>query len=312
MASPGAVGKTYAAAIDKAAQYLPTQLSTSLSSRRRSQSAGLPPVLVSVRRQLGEDVYIPVNLDTSLQQLRDVCERESGVPSPAQRLFVEEETSTSGGGIVSALRSTASQLTSRERVRETLVDWVNFIFLPEAVNREVRGRGLMSWAKEHVLPRLQGPPPPNIATATVMLIGGRRGWVELSSTATLHRLREVVERQTGLPSERQRIVIAEEAPQGVFVQLFWAVARVGYVVAGAAVGVAVAWARWLVLGPEADQTIKLKLQTLDGRAVSMAVRQDVTLGQLQHMVQLQHGDSVNLQGLVLAGAPRGEAPGGVE
>jgi len=301
MASPGRVSQTYAAAMDKASQYFPTQLSGPLSSRRRSSQPSMPSILVVVRRHRADDLYIAVPPDSSLLRLREACEIECGVPVASQRLFIEEERPVGGGGLVSALRSTASQLTSRERVRESLVDWVNFIFLPEAVNREVRGRGLVSWFKENVLPKLQDPPPHHVAHATILLLGGRRGRLELSSTATVQRLREAAERQTGLPVDCQRLVISEQIPHSLLVHLFWSCARVVFALSAAAVGVGVAWVRWIVLGPEADQTMTLQLQTHDGKAVHLAVRQDVTLAQLQHMVQLNHGDGVNLQGLVLAG-----------
>jgi hypothetical protein len=302
-ASSSVVGKTYAAAVDCAAQYLPAPLST------RRRAAGPPPALVCIRPQRGDDVYVPIPVETSLQELRAICTRETGIPPASVRLFVEEEQRPEGGGgLVSALRSTAGQLGSRERVRDAVVEWVNFVFLPEAVNREVRGRGVVSWARERVWPRLHGPPPLHVAHAWVLLRGGRRALVELSATATLQRLREAVERQTGLAPERQRLVATEPAAEGPVQAAFWAAARLCFVLLCAAAGAAAGLARWLVLGAEPDQTIVLKLQPEGGgKAVDMSVRRDVTLGQLQHLVQLQHGDSVNLQGVVLGG---GSASGG--
>lgn len=208
-------------------------------------------------------------------------------------------------------------------MKDTIVDWVNFMFLPEAVNREVRGRGILSWTREYIMPHLQ-PLPSNIAQATVHLLGERRGIVELSSTATISRLREAIERQTGLPIERQRIVMAQQAQHGPFQRLFWAVARLVYAAMLAVVGFVLSTARWVALGGESNHTITLQLRTTHGdpggaggggigrggkggcsKPIQLEVRKDMTLAQLQHMVQLQHGDSVGLEGLILS-SPAGE------
>ena len=322
--------KTYAAAMDKATQILPTSLTSSLSSRRRPSSP--PPILVSIRLQTGDDLYLPVGLSTSLSQLHILCTnqaQEAGVANPSSRfrLLIEEERPASAPSLVSAIKSTATSFTSRERVRDTFLDWVNFMFLPEAVNREVRGRGLVSWTREYIMPHLQ-PLPPNIAQATVHLLGERRGIVELSSTATISRLREAVERQTGLPVERQRIVMAQQPHQGAFQRVFWTVARLVYAITLALVGFGLSTARWIALGSESDHTIKLQLRTKSGsnqfntssgggggdnlmnggsspsksgnKPIQLEVRKDMTLAQLQHMLQLQHGDSVGIEGFILS------------
>ncbi len=220
-------------------------------------------------------------------------------------------------------------------MKDTLVDWVNFMFLPEAVNREVRGRGIVSWTREYIMPHLQ-PVPPNIAQATVHLLGERRGILELSSTATISRLREAVERQTALPIERQRIVMAQQAQQGPFQRLFWALARLAYAVMLAVVGFGLSTARWVALGSESNHTMKLQIRTKysgggagagggngnggggngagnsgKSKPIQLEVRKDMTLAQLQHMVQLQHGDSVGLEGFILS-SPFEEGGDGAE
>jgi hypothetical protein len=295
--SGGVVGNAYAAAVDKASQYLPTQL----SARRRDSAP--PPLVVAVRLRGGGDVHLPLSPNSTLEELRGECERLAGVPAASQRLLVEEEERPAGGGgLVSALRSTASRLTSRERLRDSLVGWVNFLFLPEAVNREVRGRGVASWAREHVWPRLAGPPPLHVARATVVLLGGRRVGVELSRTATLLRLREAAERATGLPRDRQRLVVAEVPPPGALAAAFWAAARVAFAVCCLLAGAVASGARWLVLGPQGDQRMRVRVRTGEGgREVDVAVRRDLTLGQLHHLVQLTHGDGAELHGLVVLG-----------
>ena len=168
--SPGSavVSKTYSAAVDRASAYL--EPLASLSSESPSLHGALPArhPFRSVRRDApGEDIHLTVAVETSLQQLREGCERATGIPAAHQQLIIEEERPAGDGGLMSALRSTASHLTSRERVVASVSDWVNFMFLPEAVNRELKGRGLGAWAKETILPHLQGPPPPHIAQITV-------------------------------------------------------------------------------------------------------------------------------------------------
>lgn len=317
IASSTGVSKTYAAAVDKAAQILPTSLTTSLSSRRRNPEP--PPVLIAIRLQSGEDIYLPLPLTITLHELLQRCAEESHVPISTLRITIEEDRPTEPPGLLSAFRYTARSISSRERLREGLVDWINFLFVPEAVNREVRGRGLVSWFRIAILPHLLPPPPPHIAHVAVFLHGGRRGMVELSATATLGRLRDAIESQTGLTAERQRVVIAEQAQEGPVQRIFWTIARVIYVIWSLIMSALLALAKWVALGPERDQTVKLKLQCegvpagecgvgpIPGSrpADSLEVRADMTLAQLQHLVQLQRGDNVGLQGLLLTSGTGG-------
>ena len=148
-----------------------------------------------------------------------------------------------------------------------------------------------------------------------MLLAGRRICLELSHTATVARLRSVVNQTTGVPLERQRLLIVHRPPPHGFAALFWAAARLAYSVSCTAASVTSAWARWVVLGPGNNPTMTLKLQTQGGKEVDVAVRRDMTLGQLQQELQLQHGDGCALEGLMLtgqAGSERLSGGGGVK
>lgn len=302
--------QTYAAAVDKASQYFPGRRSLFSSSPLEISRLRLTVVVRHESSQSSmphDSVELTVPASMSIKELRDVCAEETGVRVSSQRLFVEEQhlplTTSNRTGLVSRLRSTATQLSRKERVREMLIEFVNFIFLPEAVNREVRGKGVVSWFKENILPHLQAPPPLHVAWVSILMQGGRRSKVELSATATLWRLKEAVEKQNGIPIERQCIVIVEQAEVGIIAKMFWTVARYLFSAGCLIFGIIAAWMKWVFLGMEEEQTIQLRLERSqgDGPPINVAVRADMTLAQLRHMMQLQHGDDVNLEGLVLAG-----------
>ena len=309
--------------MDKAAQILPTSLTTTLSRRRGPPEP--PPVLVAIRLQRGEDIYLPLPLNLTLHELLQRCAEESDVPVSTLYIAIEEDRPADPQGLLSAIRYTARSISSRELLREGFVDWVNFLFVPEAINREVRGRGVVSWFRLAILPHLQPPPPPHIAHVAVFLQQGRRDMIELSATATLSRLQDAVESQTGLLAERQRIIVAEEARQGPMERALWVVARGMYIMWCAIIGVVLSWAKWVALGPDKDQKVTLKLQCEGGEGAlgsigsgplpgskatdSLEVRADMTLAQLQHLVQLQRGDNVGLQGLLLTSGSGGGTVG---
>lgn len=68
------------------------------------------------------------------------------------------------------LRSTTLHLTSRERLARSMSQWVHFLFLPESLNNEIRGTGLLGWAGDNVLPHLVQQQP-----GTVQVRGEQQG-----------------------------------------------------------------------------------------------------------------------------------------
>lgn len=295
--SPLAV-KSYAAAVDKATEYFPKRFSKSISRRRLTP---IPLLSIAVRLQgVKEEAYISVPSQTTIYQLRELIERETGVSDRNQQLTIEEDRPHPPHGVISALKSTANQLSSRERLRGTLINFVNFIFLPEAVNREVKGMGISNWFQEHILPQLNGPPPPHITFAKVAGFGGRKSKIEISSTATIQRLKEEVEKQTGLPLGSQRIVVTELLPQNKFEFFFWSIMKVVHLLISFVLAKIASWIRWIVVGAKDEHEIVLKLQKNDGSVIGFPVRQDTTLAELRHQVKLEHGDSIDLDAIVLS------------
>lgn len=73
-------------------------------------------------------------------------------------------------GLSGLLRSTAVNLSSRQRLARQLTDWSSFFLLPEGVSRELRGQGLLSWARDNVWQQLRDRPPP---AGTVRVRGHR-------------------------------------------------------------------------------------------------------------------------------------------
>ena len=58
----------------------------------------------------------------------------TGLPARRQ-FFVVAEDRARAGGLSSLAKSVTRQLTAPHDLRASLVSWINFVFLPEAVNR---------------------------------------------------------------------------------------------------------------------------------------------------------------------------------
>ena len=77
-------------------------------------------------------------------------------------------------GLVGLLRSTASHLSSRDRIARSLADWSSFYLLPQGLSRELKGQGLASWLHDHVWRQLRDneEPPPGTARVREEKRGG--------------------------------------------------------------------------------------------------------------------------------------------
>lgn len=177
-----------------ASGYLPASL-----SRRRLCSAPPPqPVSVPVRLLGGEEAVVGASVDTTLQQLQQECQQAAGVQPYLQRICIQGDgrgplaAGAAAGpplplprcshasprltcvacragpaaeeprepGLSGLLRSTATNLSSRQRMARQLTDWSSFFLLPEGVSRELRGQGLVSWANDNVWQQLNDRRPP--------------------------------------------------------------------------------------------------------------------------------------------------------
>jgi len=246
-----------------------------------------------------EDAYIDFPATITLYELKEYIENEKGLSLRHQILSCEEAHSEQNG-FLSALKSSITHMTSRDRVRENFVDWINFFFLPEAINREVRGKGVGSWLKQIVMYHLESPPPMHITRCRVLGAGGRFTAVDVSSTATITRFKEEVEKQTTWPIGQYGIVISEEAQGGIIQRVLLFVVRAQYKLILIFLGIISSCLRWMVLGSNHNQLMKLKIQKNDKAAVDFQVNQDITLADLQRQIQLQYGDRISLDGLLLS------------
>lgn len=312
--SSGTLQTLLSMASQGATHVLPTSLS-SLGSLSRRRASGPVPLLVTVRLLASDDdLYLTVPPSTPLEDFLQHCAAETGVSAASLAFEIEEASAAAPApGLLASLRATLGGL-SRERAKDTLIEWVNFMFVPEAVNREVRGRGVLSWTRRAVVPHLQPPPPPHVLQATVTLADGRASHrIELGRRVSLGRAMEAAARAAGTPPERLRAVVAQQRRPGAAQRLFWAVARLLFAALCAAAG----WARWVALGPDAGgRTVRLRVEgaalsgcdgPANGSSASMEVRRDMTLGQLEELLQLRAGGDVGveLSGLLLRAAPGG-------
>ncbi|KAK2078198.1 hypothetical protein QBZ16_004066 [Prototheca wickerhamii] len=260
-------------------------------------SLALPPESEDTVRRLGGGVsQLEVAADVSLESLLAAAARLTSASS-ATLFEIEVEELRGEAGLRELLRSTATQLAHSKRRNWALLDGVNWMFLPESVSREVRGRGFLAWLDRHVLPRLQADEAADPAAAHsvrvfVDLLGDRRVPLRLARDAPLQRLSAAVAARAGVPAARQRLVLVERAPLGAAGRAFWAAARALYLwllvlarYAGIALG---------LLDPLADAPVSLRLLTQSGRSVRLDVTRDLTLHQLAELAQAQYGEELDL------------------
>ena len=217
--------------------------------------------------------------------------------------------SSSSTSLVGLIRSTASQLGSRERLVENIKDWVSFFFVPEGVSRELRGQGLISWLHANVWRRLreaERPPPPGTVAVAVApardatqqqqhcrLHQQQQHVIIVPDEMNIQQLRLLVQQRADIPPQCQLLFAEKLEPPSWLSELIWALARL-------AVGLGLTWLELLgrVLGivdPTAAAKVRLQLTTESGRELAVSVRQDTTLRQLAEHVQTEHGETLDLR-----------------
>lgn len=300
------VSKTYDAVVHRASELLPAGLQGSFSisslTRRRSPSPVPPPpaptLHVAVQRVEGTEVILKLPADACLEELQRQCWEQAGVPAGLQRWYIEERRVEPG--LVNLLRNTATHLTNRDRMSRTMMQWVNYIFLPESVNKEIKGAGFIQWAHDNVWAHVALREPGRVQVS-VVLLGDRRYALQLSEQASLRRMLEVVEKQAGVPVERQRLVVAEQRPYTGLERALWSLVR-ALVACWRAVFQALG-AVLEVAFPTDGTTLLAQVLSEDGREVSVRWRGDMTLHQLQDLMEQQYGERFRIRSVSLPPTP---------
>ena len=208
----GTVAGAVDAVVGRASQYLPASLSRRRSSGGAPPPAA-PGVSVPLRMLSGEEVPLEATADSTLAELQQDCLAVAGVPAALQRFCIQGVSLPTDGtcapallvdlpslpaaclpclmpspppsshaaeeprepGLAGLLRSTASHLSNRDRMARSLADWSSFFLLPEGVSRELRGQGLVSWARANVWQQLtEQPAPPG-----TVRVSGNSQWGDL-------------------------------------------------------------------------------------------------------------------------------------
>ena len=81
---------------------------------------------------------------------------------PEARVTLQAGASLAAPCLRCAARSKKKEACASARPRanhQLPAQWVNYLFVPESINTELRGAGVLSWASEHVLPNLAAAPP---------------------------------------------------------------------------------------------------------------------------------------------------------
>lgn len=70
----------------------------------------------------------------NLEEVRERIARDTGVPHHRQLIVVSEERAR-GGRLGDLAKRVALAFNTQRDLRSILISWINFVFLPEAVNR---------------------------------------------------------------------------------------------------------------------------------------------------------------------------------
>lgn len=241
-------------------------------------------VCIEVRLLSGADIQLRIECHQQLSSITELVSLQAGV-SPDRQKFVISENKRRFKGYSAAARDIAHSWTARKSTRSLVLGMVNYVFLPEAVNREFSGRGLLQWAKGGVGQYLKGG---HRAQGTIQLqvetLSGLLLALDLSADSSLRDMQTLVQQETGVLLDRQRITIEERLPPSKLFQL------TNQLLLGSFAGLRVAsqaafWAH-----------ARLKRQLWDGRSFPIQIRNgsdqvitmdatmDMTLGQVHDVL----------------------------
>lgn len=222
------------------------------------------------------------------------------------RLCIEEGPTR--GGALLALKAAASHLTSWDRLLSLSKQWANYLFLPEAVGKEVMGRGAFQWLKDNIWLYVGGTAEEVAAmtariSVNVHLYSGQRVVVPLNSRLTIHQIKVAVNAHTGAGVDSQRLTVQQVHPPSWIASVFLTVMRLwllivvcGVVACAGPVIKAVKWQK------DRMDHVYIRVNTKGGRGeVVVRVRRDCSLGELEREVGREYGEVLTLEGLCIGG-----------
>lgn len=263
---------------------------------------GRVAALVSVELMLLENVQerILLDPDTRLMEVLEQVQGRTGVPPGRQSLVVAEDRIRRQAFTKALKRATCKAATVHRDVRATFISWGNFFFLPEAFNREIYGRGIISWAKsttwwqsfQEVRYRAERATVEaastqqavgNLAKVKIELLSGKLVVVEVEMGASLAEFQEAIRQKMGIMPEQQRIIVVDKQACGTLTVAsnMLLLATLKAVRSGLRLGLKVG----TTLFVRAEATYTATLHTSAVRQIPVTVNGDTSVNQLRRMLE---------------------------
>jgi len=298
---------------------------TSSSSPTKSQLL-LPPLRIPLLFLDGGSLPLTILPDASLEQLmqcahdevshfyshsdygtiKEKTSKSHNKNSMALRLCIEEGPSR--GGALSALKTAASHLTSWERLLSLSKQWANYLLLPEAVGKEVMGRGAFQWLKDNIWLYVGGTAE-EVAAMTakipvnVHLYSGQRVIVPVNSRLNIHQIKVAVNAHTGAGVDSQRLTVQQVHPPSWIESVVLSIVRLWLLIVVCGV-VAFVGPVIKAVKKQKDKMdhVYIRVNTKGGEGeVVVRVRRDCSLAELEREVGREYGEVLTLEGLCISG-----------
>ncbi|KAL3152788.1 hypothetical protein ABBQ38_012372 [Trebouxia sp. C0009 RCD-2024] len=240
-------------------------------------------VSVEVSLLCGEHTILRIEPTQQLCTVFDLITNQFGVQRSCQSLVVSE-TRRRSKGLGAAASEICHSWRARKSTQSLVLGLVNYMFLPQVVGREFGQRGLYHWAKAG----LEGfrERPQGTTTLLVHKLDGLVLSLDMPGESSLEETQALVQQQTGILLDRQRISIEECLPPSRLSQLS------NQLLLGSLQGIKAAaqvaqWASHRLMrraqGLTAHQ-FPLAVTTQLGQTVTVNATMDMTVAELQNAV----------------------------
>ena len=262
------------------------------------------PLAFDVALAGGKRLRVDLPHDTLLSELAPALASAAGCDPSHMRLLVVEDRARAGApSLARSARAAARRLAAPAAgPRDALVSVLHFLLLPEAIAREVRGRGVTGWLRNSAAWRAVAgpaaaaaaappppPPPPDSVPLRVELLNGDAFTVHARGDATLAAARVSLEAGVGVLAEAQRWLAVQAPPPGLVTRAAAAAAVAGLGLASAAARRAAGAAAALAGVSSDDRRVAVVVRAGTGAPVELDLPPEATLAQVRAAVDAACG-----------------------